>query len=98
MFYPNNPRIILVLALVAVGLLVGCAKPPEPCTVDCAQVKAAQDNVAKMKGDLDSAKADVAELERELKAKRAEVRRLEEQKAELEALKSKVEGDRPPRR
>jgi peptidoglycan hydrolase CwlO-like protein len=98
MFNWNNPRLILILAIVALGLVVGCAKPPEPCSVGADQVSAAQGDAKKAQADLTASQAEVKDLEAELKAKQKSLQDLEAQKAELDALKSKVEGDGPPKR
>ncbi len=97
MFTPKNVM-ILIAAFLVVGLLTGCGKPPEPCTVSAPMIQDTDRDVRKLEGDLDTVKAEIADLEAEYQAKSRRIKELEAKKAELEDLKSKVEGDGPPRR
>lgn len=96
MFAPNDAKWVLITGCLAVALLAGCGKPPEPCMVDPAQIESVQGELSKAERDLDKMKAELKDLEAELKAKEANLRDLEARKAELEMLKDKVEEGRPP--
>ena len=97
MFTPKN-AMILVGACLVVGLLMGCGKPPEPCTVSPSMIEATDNDVNRVEKELDAVKAEIKDLEAEYQAKSKKIKQLEAQKAELEDLKSKVEGGGPPRR
>jgi predicted small lipoprotein YifL len=78
----------VVLALLASFLVVGCGPKP-PCPVPPEEVKAAQDQTADVKADLDTAEAESAKLEKELRDKEAQLSKLKSQdlEKELEMLK-----------
>jgi predicted small lipoprotein YifL len=78
----------VVLALLASFFVVGCGPKP-PCPVPPEEVKAAQDQTANVKADLDAASAESAKLEKELKDKEAQLKKLKSQdlEKELEMLK-----------
>ncbi len=97
MFTPKN-AMILVAACLVVGLLTGCGKPPEPCMVSPSSIQSVDAEVAKAEKELAATKAQIKDLEAEYQANSKKIQELEAQKKELEDLKSKVEGDGPPKR
>jgi Skp family chaperone for outer membrane proteins len=97
MFTPKN-AMILITACLVVGLLTGCGKPPEPCAVSPSSIQSVDAQVAQAEKDLAATKAEIKDLEAEYQAKSKKLQDLEAQKKELEDLKSKVEGDGPPKR
>jgi septal ring factor EnvC (AmiA/AmiB activator) len=98
MFTPNNARSMVVVAFLAVAFLMGCAKPPEPCTITPADVEAAEAKAKRAEDEMQALQGEIKDLEAEYAAKTKKLKELEAQKAELDELKAKVEKSAPPKR